>query len=108
MKYTTDEALSEIMQRKRSIIVQRKKRTNRILSCAAGVLTIALAVVILKVTTDSPSSGTPGTVYGSFMLGLESGGYVLTALLAFILGIIVTLLCLRYKKSKDDNIKPTA
>ncbi|MBQ0134292.1 MAG: hypothetical protein KBS46_04090 [Clostridiales bacterium] len=44
-----------------------------------------------------------GSVYGSFLLSREAGGYVLIALIAFVLGVTVTLLCLHYRKNQNKT-----
>ena len=57
-----------------------------------------------------PGSGTApaGSVYGAFLLSAEAGGCVLAAVIAFALGVAVTLLCLRlrttgYHVDKDNS-----
>ena len=96
MKYTSEEALTEIMRRKEQIILQRSRRNLRLLSAACGLLAAALLLVISIMPGQSESAYT-GTVYGSFLLSAESGGYVLAAVIAFVLGVCVTLLCIRWK-----------
>ena len=70
------------------------------LSGVSALLTVFLLSVIWIMPGQSGSAFT-GTVYGSFLLSAESGGYVLAAVIAFVLGVCVTLLCLRYKKNKS-------
>ena len=96
MKYMTEEALSEILCRSDRIIVRRFRRACRLLSGTAGGLFALLALVIAALP-GGPASASAGTVYGSFLLSAEAGGYVLTAVIAFALGIAVTLLCRRRK-----------
>ena len=54
-----------------------------------------------------PGSGTAsaGSVYGAFLLSREADGYVLAAVIAFALGVCVTLLCARKKKNKTQSDK---
>ncbi|MCR4771643.1 MAG: hypothetical protein K5855_04965 [Oscillospiraceae bacterium] len=103
MKYTTEDALTEIMRRSEIIVLHRNCRA---LSGAAGALLCVLAVVValLPGTTGAASAG---SVYGSFLLSQEAGGYVLAAVVAFALGIVVTLLCLRYRSLKQREAKKT-
>ncbi len=105
MKYTTEEAISEIMRRSRRVSIRRDRRACRKLSGAAGALFAVLVLVIAllpgKVAIEYSSS-----VYGSFLLSQEAGGYVLAAVIAFVLGVVITLLCLRYKKAGTASHKP--
>ena len=43
------------------------------------------------------------TDYGSFLLSAETGGYVLTAVIAFVACVITAVLINRYRKSKQSN-----
>ena len=54
-----------------------------------------------------PGSGTAsaGSVYGAFLLSREAGGYVLAAVIAFALGVCVTLLCARKKENNTQSDK---
>ena len=44
---------------------------------------------------------TDNSVYGSLLLGAEKGGYVLVALVAFVLGVMVALLCIKCRRLRD-------
>ena len=98
MKYTTEEALAEIMRRKDQIVLRRSRRSCRRLSVSAGALMCLLVLVIGLF----PSDGTvaDGSVYGAFLLSAEAGGYVLAAVIAFALGVVITLLCLRPRNTR--------
>lgn len=105
MKYTTEEALTEIMRRKNQIVLRRNRRSCQVLSGVSTML-MAFLLQIICVMPGSPGSAFTGTVYGSFLLSAESGGYVLASVIAFTLGVAVTLLCLKMKKSstrKKEN-----
>ncbi|MCR5148376.1 MAG: YhcB family protein [Eubacterium sp.] len=97
MKYTNKEALAEIMRRSDQIMIKKSRRACRVLSCVSGVLFMGL-VFLIALTPKDMTVTSEGSVYGAFMLSRESGGYVLVAVIAFTLGIAVTLLCLRYTK----------
>ena len=99
MKYTTDEALTEIEKRARKRAAEKNARNAGILSCLSGVLFVSLVTVIALLpghTGEAPA----GSVYGSFLVSMEAGGYVLAAVIAFILGVAITLLCLYLNKLK--------
>ena len=94
MKYQTDEALREILRRGEQITVRRERRTIRALAGATGALFMAL-VLAIGFGSHRASSNRLRSVYGSFLLSPEAGGYVLAAVIAFALGVTVTLLCIR-------------
>ena len=95
MRYTTENALKEINRRAGIIRKNREKRITNALAVAAGVTLVALLAVI----GNFSGAGIPGpqSEYGSFILSAETGGYVLTAVLGFILGTFVTLVVKRLK-----------
>lgn len=102
MKYTSEEALAEIMRRKDQIVLRRSRRSCRMLSGMSCVLAAFLLLVICMMPGRTGSAFT-GTVYGSFLLSAESGGYVLAAVIAFVLGVCVTLLCLKIRERRKDQ-----
>ena len=102
MKYTTKEALEQIMSRRERIVRQRDRRISRILSGTAGVMFAAL-VLEIALLPGKPGVESSGSVYGSFILSPEAGGYVLAAVIAFALGVCVTLLCLHRRKKKPTD-----
>lgn len=102
MKYTTEKALAEIMHRSEQIRVRKERRFCRMLSVAAGTMCAAL-VFLITVMPGMEAGSASGSVYGSLLLGREAGGYVLAAVIAFALGVTVTLLCLYFKKRKNKK-----
>ena len=102
MKYTTEEALAEIMRRSEQVSIRRNRCACRRLSGLTGALLAALVLVIAVMPGGGATAPTE-PVYGAFLLSREAGGYVLAAVLAFALGVAVTLLCLKRKQSKDTG-----
>ncbi|MCR4655796.1 MAG: hypothetical protein K5770_06160 [Lachnospiraceae bacterium] len=45
------------------------------------------------------------SVYGAFLLSPQAGGYVLAAVIAFVIGVVFTLLCQRYRKKSSPGIR---
>ena len=114
MKYTTEEALTEIMRRKNQIVLRRSRRSCQVLSGVSAML-MAFLLLVICMMPGSPGSAFTGTVYGSFLLSAEAGGYVLAAVLAFILGVVITLLiqnrkkqteCVRDTQNTEKGIQP--
>ena len=99
MKYTTEEALAEIMRRSGQIIMQRERRACRVLSGITAAL-FAMLVLVIALLPGKATVSSSGSVYGAFLLSQEAGGYVLAAVIAFALGVAVTLLSLKLKRQK--------
>ena len=84
------------MDQERKVRVTRRRAEVRDLK--HGIRTIASASVVLAVmlvaviafSAGAPSGEPPDTLYGSMLGGSDIGGYVLTAVIAFTAGVIVT------------------
>ncbi len=99
MKYTKDEALEEILKRGRKIREKRNKQITGVLSTTTVVLTFILFVSISiftgNVVTETHSA------YGSFLLPTEVLGYVIVAVIAFVMGVIITVIVRKKNKESD-------
>ena len=100
MKYTNEEAVKEIMKRSETVRKNRDKRELKYLTGICAALAAALAAVIFVIPASMSGAYSGNTVYGAFLLGREAGGYVLASVIAFVLGITVTLLCLKIRNQK--------
>ena len=95
---SNEELMQGILQRKAFYLVQRQAR--RLFILAAG-LTSLLGMALLSVSGVSGQvEQQRGSVLGATILGPDAGGYVIVALLAFALGIAVSLICLKRKQMK--------
>ena len=101
MKYTKDEALNEILKRGRKIREKRNKRITGALSTATVISTFILFLSI-SIFTGNAVTGT-NSAYGSFLLPTEVLGYVLVAVIAFVMGVIITFIVRKYKRSENDK-----
>ncbi len=99
MKFTEDEAFLEITKRGAQIRKKKQQRQVKILSAASFMLTFALIGVLGVVGDFGLARGQ--TTYGSLMLSAESGGYILVAVLAFALGVLITITIQKYRKMKE-------
>ncbi len=92
MKYTDEEALKEIMKRSDAVSVRRRNKFEATcLGTASAVLCAVLLAVIMMLPGGGASEFTEGSVYGAFLLSPQAGGYVLVAMLVFVIGITITL-----------------
>lgn len=96
----TDEALCEIIRRSRKIVIKRNYHAVEILAASSCGLLIALLTTINCIPRMAMTT-TDNSVYGSLLLGVEKGGYVLVALVAFVLGVMVALLCIKCRRLRD-------
>lgn len=99
------EQISEV-NRRREIYAEIKGLRVRIikegmisLSCVLLAIIVAINIPVL----DKAAQQTPIRQYGSMILAVPTVGYVLIAILFFILGIAVTLLCQHYKRYKEKE-----
>lgn len=89
-----------------------RKRENRLLGglgSLCAVLTFSLIGAIGAMTGGGQGGSVPGFCGAILLLGDGAGGYVLVGVLALTAGVVVTALCLRYRrkieKQKDERDK---
>lgn len=99
---STDEQLREIM--KRADVVKEKRTIRKSLhmralsACVCAVLLAIVSFYLPQINTVPLESSMQR--YGSLLLAAPYIGYVVVGILAFALGICVTLLCIRLKELK--------
>ena len=98
MKYTKDEAFEEVLKRGRALKLKHERKVAAVMTAAASVVMMALVLVIGSL--GGVGSGMEGTAYGSFLLPTQAGGYVLVAMVAFLVGVAVTLGIKNHRKHK--------
>ncbi|MBO4326769.1 MAG: DUF4179 domain-containing protein [Clostridia bacterium] len=86
---------------------QEKSRRKYIIHCSAiCVAGLLITVGIALLIAASPVQGTssePGVISASIFASHSALGYVFVALLAFCLGALVTILCSRIRKHKEEK-----
>ena len=101
---TQEEQVASLHARMEARIQLRNRRKTGILSAAGAVLTACLLLVIFS-EGAAHVGGTAGMYSGATMLFEGAGAYVLVALLAFMTGVVVTLLCLHQQKKAGRHRK---
>ena len=94
------------INRRRDIYTDIKRLRRKIIEECAACLSCILLVIIVAFNIpalEAVSEQTPVKQYGSMILAVPTVGYVLIAVLFFILGIAVTLLCQHYRKYKEKE-----
>ncbi len=97
---STDEQLRLIRNRASGLRLRRERRLRR--GAAAGCLLLAAALGLLLPGTGGSAVIGGGAVYGSIILTSPALSYIVIAILAFILGVCVTLLCLHHRSRKGS------
>ena len=98
MKYTEQEQLDEILLRGEKLRHRKDRNVTKGLSTSVAVLFFALAGCIG--TFGGKGVLESRTDYGSFLLSAETGGYVLTAVIAFVAGVITAVLIKKYREQR--------
>ena len=104
----------KVIHRRSSLYRERKQ--IRMLSFAAAGIGALLTAVLMFAPEVKGTVGFFGTHLGATILGPEAGGYVITALLSFALGITVAIITQKYRKideglygrGKTGKERPTA
>ena len=91
----------EILHKKMSDrkLMKERRKTGAI-GAAGMILTVCLIFIVFS-DGMLHSGGPPGLYSGSIMLFAEAGPYILVAIVAFMAGVIVTILIKRYKNRRE-------
>ena len=82
-------------------VLRRRQEQRRV--AVLGTVCACVAVCLVLLIAGEGISGTamfPGEFSGATILFEGVGGYVLAAILAFTLGVIITVICLKNRKKK--------
>jgi len=105
MKYSKEEALAEVRKREEKLREKRFRRQMPLLSGAGLAFAAALTVVLFSFHNESQGGVTAGMDYGTMLLNDGIGVYVLIAAAAFMAGVVITVLCLRYRRRHQIKYK---
>ena len=101
---TDKERLSSLHERVEALQRKRERRKTAAIGAAGVILGVCLFILIF--TEGSVHYGyTPGPYSGS-MLFENAGGYVLVAILSFAAAVVITILCIRWKKKQNEKTDP--
>ena len=102
---TTDERLAAARRRAKELERQRRSRVAALAGAACLVVILGLALAMPSVTARFSGADYGGGMTASLFSG-GSLGYLLVGLLAFALGVCVTVLCVRLherERGEDDE-----
>ena len=97
---TAQERVAALHLRMAALRKRRERRKTVALGAGCAGLTVCLAALIFG---RSHAGGTAGAYTGAAMLFEDAGGYVLSAVLAFMLGVIITVLCFRIRTKRESG-----
>lgn len=97
---SNEELMRGILQRKAFYLARRQIRKFTVVCTGLTALLMIMLFIVPGITGNKEQY----TAYamGALILGPETGGYVIVALLAFALGIVVTILIQTHKKLKES------
>ena len=103
---TSEERVQEL-HRRMEAMEKEKSRRRVLLMCAAActaclAITVALALAVASLPVRSPGKLT-GSAAASIFAEHALLGYIVVGLLAFCLGMLVTIFCFRMKEQKKEN-----
>ncbi|MEE3466808.1 MAG: hypothetical protein VZQ83_00050 [Eubacterium sp.] len=102
MAMTNEERVARLHQKMRVRRQMKERRKTRLYGAASCALLMCL--VALVVLQGGVHQGTTASLYaGATMLFEDVGGYVLLAIVAFMAGVCVTVVCMRMKHHDNDS-----
>ena len=103
---TSEERVLELHRRMAAMEQEKRRRADRLQGAVLYVSGLAAAILLAVLIAQAPT-GTSLTGIGiataSVFAGRPALKYIVVALLAFILGALVTILCFRLKRRKEER-----
>lgn len=97
MLYTVPESMEEILARTER--VRRRRERKRLGFLSLGICALLLVLTVSLATAPvTPPDGSEASAMGSFLLEAQNGGIVAAVILAFFLGVLITLLFIRKRR----------
>ena len=103
---TNKERTDEMHRRAARLERERRVRIARISGTAGAAISLVLIVafsVFMSGSGETLRTAAAESMRGSIFSGSGALGYIIVGLLAFILGIAVTVFCFRLKKWQEDE-----
>ncbi|MEG0570118.1 MAG: hypothetical protein RR497_00555 [Oscillospiraceae bacterium] len=100
MTERTSYRVQQVIMRTEKMKKHKERLFTANLLSASFVLTSCLVLMFSLINFEFQSNVTVSNLYGAVLLYENAGGYVLAGIIAFILGIVITVLCLHSKNKK--------
>ena len=103
---TIQERIEILHHRAAEIRKQKEKRKLTAAGCVSACLFVILAAFLAQ-TNGLAECVTENRFAGASMLSAGTGGYVLVAVLSFAAAVVITVICMKWKKrnQKEKDIK---
>lgn len=98
---SNEELMRGILQRKEVYLAQKQAR--RLFMLVVGLTALLTMMLCIAPGITGSVEQQNATVMGATIFGPEAGGYVIVALLAFTLGIVVALFIQKHRAVKSGN-----
>lgn len=101
---TVDKTKQRMQELQRRIKIKRKRMEIRLVSClslCSLFLITGLQMILVRVKESGISMVNSG--YSTVLLQDGTSAYVVTAIAAFSLGVMITLLCIHYKEKREKQ-----
>ena len=101
---TNEERVVSLHNKMRERRKMKERRVNRAMGAGSCALLAFIVALISREEVVYGGSST-GTYTGSTFVFQNAGSYVLLALAAFMLGVVITVLCIRMRKHREEEGK---
>ena len=98
--YDTEKRIELVKKRMHEYHRRQERRTVRRLSILCILLFLSL-VGAVGIMQSQPINATG--MYGTILLHEGAGGYVLVAVISFTVTVVITALCIKFRKKKDKR-----
>ena len=93
----TEERIQRLHERAEQLRVRRERRITAMAAFACLVLFAAILGIVHQISGEI--SDVAGNAYtGASLLSSEAGAYILVAVIAFMLGVVITVIVRKYNK----------
>lgn len=106
---TNEERIISMHDRARELNKQLRARRVKVIQSAGAIASFAAVIVLALFMPDTASFSTdsavtaPGEMNASIFAGSEVLGYIVIAIIAFLLGMSVTVFCFRLKRWQREK-----
>ncbi len=100
---STEERINLMHRRTEELLNRREKRIMTGMGSVSAFLGLIL-VVFTVYSVGVPGAITDAAMAGTSMLADSVGGYVMVAVISFIVAVVITATCLKYRQGKPDEL----
>ena len=102
MNFTSSEALEQVLDRRDRL--RRNRNRRRLGWFSVGMCAVLLVLTLTVASTPLTGQSDPDAdAMGSFLLEARTGGIFAAVVLAFLLGVLITLFCIRKKRNQRED-----